>query len=562
MAERTTPMTPYCQDIISKYKTDCGKMIRASTASYPTLVSLSHTQFLTKLLAISKRDIELSPEVLASFKTLMTHARDCSRGRLRFTAECVPMSKRDIGHGVENNRTKEIYLEMQKSFKRMKQKLKESAESCDIDEFLSEEEEREEEEGEEVKSNVYDCLNEGEEKEEEEQEEEKSGADPATYDWEQIRHERIAKKQQHKQHRENIRLLQEQVRESRDSQLSDIRMHLVNFGSFFADSMTVKSVGKKGEEENIIQFSNLGGGLYFTFDQMTNMILYSKLHADMFINFIYSMYLLRPHESLTGVTTTDCITCLERISARKYLAEIVRHPRSEKTMIYIILTAPEDSVLDNLDHLARVDPYVFDMLRYVSPALPERVLNKEKNVTIGESYLFKLARQPPDRFQFIVGSVSKAINFAIARSKSFLSMDDFSKYFHVGHKAALRIMASDGSRDDVVIPIDKPNQVIAVITAVKNDIWYDVLLRCLVKEDNSTFVMPEKFRSTIETAREVYITGFSTAYLRKEDKRGYKRFNADTNLRQNDTKVTTPTLIQRGIIHPFDYKDLTFEYYI
>jgi hypothetical protein len=232
-------LTPYCDDIISKYKTDCGDMIRKSAATYPTLVSQSHTQFLIKLLAISKQDIELSPDVFASFKILMNHARDCSRGRLRFTAECVPSSQRDIGHEVENNRTREIYLEMHNSFSRMKQKLKESAESCRIDELLSEEEG-----GQEVRSNVYDWLNEGEEKEEEEQEEEKSGANPDAYDWEQTRQERISKKQQHKRHRENIRLLQEQVRESRDSQLSDIRADLAAAKTTSANTKSIHSINK------------------------------------------------------------------------------------------------------------------------------------------------------------------------------------------------------------------------------------------------------------------------------------------------------------------------------
>ena len=532
-------------------------MIRASTASYPTLVSTSHTQFLTKLLAISKQDIELSPAVLASFKILMNYARDCSRGRLRYTARCVPPGQRDIGHEIENNRTKEIYLEMRISFSRMKQKLQESAESCRIDELLPEEDQ-----GVEVKSNMYDWLNEGdvkEEKEEEKEKEEKSDADSdvnVTQELEQARQERIAKKQQHKQHRENIRLLQEQVRESRDSQMDEIRMHLVNFGSFFADNMTEKAVGKKGDKEYIIQFSNLNG-LYFTFDQMTDIILYSKLHADMFINFIHSTYLLRQHESLTGVTTTDCITCLKRISARKYLAEIVRLPQCQYIIIYIFVTAPEDSVLDNLDHLARVDPYVFDMLRYVSPAPLPKVLNREKDVTIGESHLFELARQPPDRFQFILGKVSNAMTFAMEKKKSFLSVEDFSRFFNVSHKAALRIMASDGSRDGVTIPIDKPNQVITCISAVKNDVWYNVLLRCIVKEDKSTFVMPEKFRSAMQTAQDVYIGDFSTASLRK----GNKIYNIDTTLRQNDKPVKTPTLVNRVTEHPFYYKDLTFEYY-
>lgn len=554
MAKRT----PDCDEIISKYKTDCGNMIRASTASYPTLVSQSHTQFLTKLLAISKQDIELSPEVFVSFKTLMNYARDCSRGRLRYTAWCVPPEERDIGHEIENTRTKEIYLEMRNSFSRMKQKLQESALSCRIDELLPKEEE--EDEGGEVKSNMYDWLNEGDVKEEEEEEEkkEKSDADPdvnVTQQQEQARQERISKKQKHKQHRENIRLLQEQVRETRDSQLSDIRMHLVNFGSFFADSMTEKTVGKKGEEENIIQFSDLRG-LYFTFDQMTNIILYSKLHADMFINFIHSTYLLRPHESLTGVTTTDCITCLKRMSARKYLAEILRLSQCQDIMIYILVTAPEDSLLDNLDHLARVDPYVFDMLRYVSPAPLAKVLNREKNVTIGESYLFELARQPPDRFQFILGKVSNAITFVMEKKKSFLSVEEFSKYFNVSHKAALRIMASGASRDGVTIPIDRPNQLIACITAAKNGIYYNVLLRCVVKEENSAFVMPKKFRSAIETAKDIYITDFCTAYLGK----GNERINTNTTLRQNDTPVRTSTFIDRGVIHPFDYRDLRLDY--
>lgn len=546
--QRSLQRSLRCDEIIRKYKTDCGDMIRVSNASYPSLVSLSHTQFLTKLLAISKQDIELSPAVFASFKTLMNHARDCSRGRLRYTAECVPRSQRDIGHEIENNRTKEIYLEMQNSFKRMKEKLKASATSCHIDGLLQEEEE-------EIKSNVYDWLDEGDVKEEEEAKEEEE----LMYDWatqRQHRQERQEQKREHRRHRENIRLLLEQVRESRDSQLSDIRTHLKNFGSFFSDSMTEKTVGKKGEEENIIQFSNLRG-LYFTFDQMTNIILYSKLHADMFINFIHSTYLIRRHESLTGVGTTDCITCLERISRRKYLAEILRFSQSQETMIYILFTSPEDSFLDNLDHLARVDPYVFDMLRYVRPAPPARVLNEEKNVTTNESHLFELARQPPDRFQFILGSVSKAIAFAMEKRKSILSVDEFSKYFTISHRTALRIMASEGRRDGVSIPIDQPNQMMASIGAVKNGVWHNVLLRCTIKEDNRTFLMPEKFRSTVETAQDVYMTGFSTAFLEC----GKKMESREIELFQDGAPVKTVSRLHRGLIHPFDYRELTFEFY-
>lgn len=560
---------PDCFDILTKYKAECGNMIRVSKATYPHLASPSHTQFLSKLLEISKQDIELSPEVLASFKTLMNHARDCARGRLKFTTECVPHGERDIGHEIENKRMKEIYLEMQNSFSRMKQKLRDSAESCRIDELLSEEKEEEREE--EARPNLYDWLDEGEEEEEEEkkeeegkketkeeaggEEEQKVHSDTTQRQVVQTRRKRSSKKKQHARHKENIQLLQEQVRETRVSVLDDIRMHLEGFDPFFINNMTEKTVGRQGERQTILQFRDLDG-LYFTLDQMKDILVYSEVTADLFSNFMYSLYLLRPHESLTGVTTTDCITFLERISERPYLAEILTLPYQWRTMLYILLSAPQNSVLDNLNHLARIDPYVFNMLKYTSPARTSEVFNREKNVVIGISWLYKLAEQPSADFQYIVGKVSNAIAFAMKKKQSMFTVADFSKYFDVAYGAAISIMESGGRREDLSIPIDKPHQLLAVIDSKKDDVLYHTLVRCTVEMDSSVFIMPERFRPAMESAINVQLADLSRAFIKRDD----QLHDMCLDLKQNGTWIFTRTRIRRETFHSFDFRNLKFDY--
>lgn len=489
--------TQRCNDIIRTYKDECDKMEKRFNDNS----SQSHTSFLAKLLAMSKQDIQLSEEVIKAYKILMNHVRKCSSGRMQYLAECLLPGEADIGHTIEMEKTREIYLEMQKSFSRMEEKLNESEESSRIDELI-ESKVNEEEETKETKTNMYDWLDE----EPVAEEEVTSGELAEQGELNTERPERVSRQNMRRQHRENIRKLREQLLESHESKLLEIRNNLTRFGTYFTDNMEEKIVGKKGEEISLISFRHLDG-LKFTLDQMKNTILFSKLHGEMFCNFITMTSLIKSQESLSGVTTADCINTLKRISTRNYLAEILRCPSSTFTIIHILLTDPKDHVLDNLDHLARTDPLLFSMLTEVKGSyIP---INEEKNITIETKPLFQLARLKPDKFQFIAGSVSKAIRKRMENTNSHLSFSEFKKVYNISSQAAQRVIKSGGSRAEITIPIDTPNQAHICIEMNESGITHYTILPCNLKGDGDTIQMHSRYRSTIEASASIYITGIS-----------------------------------------------------
>ena len=508
--------------------------------------SQSHTSFLSQLLAISKQDIELSKDVIKAYRILMNHVRKCSSGRIQYLAECLLPGEADIGHAIEMEKTKEIYLEMQKSFSRMKEKLDESEQSRRIDELV----EKKLNEQEKATTNMYDLLNDEEMGEEEPGSTrhvwEHSGKDDSEIQ------QRLSRQNVRRQHKENIRKLKEQVRETHDEKLSEIRNHMARFGTFFSNNMEEMVVGEKGEETGLITFRHLNG-LVFTLDQMKNIILYSKLHSDIFCIFMTITYLIKSQESLSGVTTADCVNTLKRISTRNHLTEILRCRSSTFAISYILLTNPKDYVLDNLDHLARIDPYLFGMLDSVKGSMIP--LNEENsNITIKQTPLFKIAQKKPNKFQFIVGAVSKAITSRIERNNSFLALNEFSRVYNVSSKIAVSILKSDGSRANITIPIDTPNQSYALVDVYEDGITYQLILPCNLKGNGDTVQMPSRYQSTVEASSSIYITGISWSSVEEAD-----THRVPTYLYQNNNPVYTRLRISNWhkIYH---FSDFRFEY--
>ena len=535
--------TQRCNDIIRTYKDECDKMEKKFTDNS----SQSHTSFLSKLLAMSKQDIQLSEDVIKAYKILMNHVRKCSSGRMQYLSKCLLPGEADIGHTIEMEKTKEIYLEMQKSFSRMEEKLNESEESSRIDELV---ERKVNEEEEESKTNMYDWLDE----ESVEEEEVASGK----YEWEHSgeddteRPERVSRQNMRRQHRENIRKLREQVRESHESKLFEIRNNLARFGTFFSDNMEETIVGKKEEEMSLISFRHLDG-LKFTLDQMKNTILYCKLHGDMFCNFITITSLIKSQESLSGVTTADCVNTLKRISTRNYLAEILRCRSSKFAMVHILLTDLKDYVLDNLDHLARIDPQLFCALTDVKGSFIP--INEEKNITIETRPLFQLARQKPDKFQFIAGSVSKAIRRRIENNNSHLSFSEFKRVYNISSKAAQGVIKSGGSRAEITIPNDTPNQSHISIEMNESGITHYTILPCNLKGDGDTIQMPSRYRSTIEASASICITGVS---LTSVDERAVAQRVMSYLYQNNNPVYTRSRIVVWQQEHHFG--DFSFEY--
>ena len=533
--------TATCNDIIAKYKFECGMMESLSNDD----PSQSHASFLSKLLAISKQDVPLSEGVIRSYKELMNHTRRCSIGRVRYASDCLLPGEADIGHSVEIRKIQEIYLEMQKTFSRMKEKLHESEQSIRIDDLVEKRVNEEETET----SNIYDWLDEGNASEDE--------PESSIHEWEHSgevdteRQKRVSRRNTRRQHKENIRQLKEQARESRDSKLFEIRNHMTMLGTFFSENMKETLVGERGEEISLIAFKNVDG-LVFTLEQMKNIILYSKLHADLFCSFIIRTHVIKLKESLSGVTTADCINTLKRISTRSYLIQVLRCPSSAFVMNFLLLTNPKDHVLDNLDHLARIDPFLFSMLCWQEST--KTPFNEENNVDIVTQPLFQIVRQKPDKFQFIVGTVSKAIRSRIEKTNSILPNKDFSKVYNLSSKVALSIIESGGSRAGITIPIDTPNQAHLAVEINEGGMTYEAVLPCNLKEDGDTIQVPRRYRPTVEGSGDMYVTGVSSAGVRKGNKRPVA-----TYLYQNDERVYGRATI--GIWHEFfHFTDFRFEY--
>lgn len=534
--------TQRCNDIIRTYKDECDKMEKKFTDN----PSQSHTSFLSKLLAMSKQDIQLSEDVIKAYKILMNHVRKCSSGRMQYFSECLLPGEADVGHTIEMEKTKEIYLEMQKSFSRMEEKLNESEESSRIDELV----ERKGNKEEESKTNMYDWLDEESVAEEEE-------VASGKYEWKHSgeddteRPERVSRQNMRRQHRENIQKLREQVRESHESKLFEIRSNLTRFGTYFSDNMEETIVGKKGEEISLISFRHLDG-LKFTLDQMKNTILYSKLHGDMFCNFITITSLIKSQESLSGVTTSDCVNTLKRMSTRNYLAEILRCPSSKFAMVHILLTDPKDYVLDNLDHLARIDPDLFCMLTQVKGSFIP--INEENNVTIEKKPLFQLAQQKPDKFQFITGSVSKAIRRRMENNNSHLPFSELKKVYNISSQAAISVIKSGGSRAEITIPIDTPNQAHICIEMNESGITHNTILPCNLKEDGDSIQMHSRYQSTIEASASIYITGISLTSVSE-----LAAHRVTSYLYQNNNPVYTRSRIATWQ-QRHHFSDFSFEY--
>lgn len=528
--------TQRCNDIIHKYKDECGQMEKLSNDD----PSQSHTSFLSKLLAISKQDIQLSEDVIRAYKILMNHARKCSSGRMQFASECLLPGEADIGHAIEMEKTKEIYLEMQKSFSRMMEKLDESEQSSRIDELV-------ETKG-ETKTNMYDWLDEEKVVDEEEADEREEEAGRTKAEWDDRggeddteRQGRVSRQNMRRQHRENIRKLREQIRESHDSKLLEIRNHMARFGVFFSDNMEQTFVGKKGEEICLITFRPFNG-LVFTLDQMNSIISYSKLHAEIFCNFISMAYLIKSQESLSGVTTADCVNTLKRISTRNYLMEILRCPSCKEAIAFILLTNPSDHVLNNLDHLARIDPYLFCMLLWAKEWLIP--FNEQKNIAIDTNPLFKICElKPPHKFQFVMGSISKALRTRIEKNESsFLPSDEFNKVYNIVSKTALSMFKSGASTAGITIPIDTPNQTYANVHIYEDDgTRHQFILPCDLKEDNGTIQVPRRYQSIVDSSLMMYIPGISTSRVRERD-----TIRVSTYLYKDDrilgTRSTTSTV--------------------
>lgn len=511
----TMPLqTKRCKELIRNYKTACNSMESDKDEAQ------SHTKFLSNLLIISKQDIELSDEVVRAFRTLMYHVRKCSEGRIKYADECLNEKELDVGHAIEIERVNEIFVEMQKTFSRMKQRLDESEKTSRVDELVTDQE---------MKSNRFDVL---QEDDSDDPGDEKSAStnteeEPVRVD-DTDKKARVERQNKRNLHLDNIRKLKEQICLSQEAKIQDVIDHVSRFGTVFSQNMIVTTVKDQGKDVSVISFPFFAR-LNFTLDQMENILMYSKLREDIFFSFMSMTHRIKVTESLSGVTTADCVKTFERISTKNYLLEILRCPDMEHVLHRILITDSRDSVLENLDHLARVNPPLFSTLNSRS-STDQIELNKDKNVTMMKNDLFTLAENTQPDFQFIVEKVSTAWKNQVEKKGKPLLGTSFYKIFDISANAALAIIQAGATRGEMTIPIDMPNQMCLDVVLIDRFVHH-VTISCYLSKHDKAIHVPARYQSMIEQSDRVYVPGISATFLLQEPR------SKSTYLYENNKEV-------------------------
>lgn len=494
-------VTPHCTELIRNYKKECNLLETAANLQNP---DLSHGQVLRQILVISKRGIplrQMNQDAIKSFKTLLYHARKCYRGRLRYLNECLFEGEADIGHAVELEKIRNIYLAMEKSFAQVRRTLDETESDAVFEERRAVHSAR----GSESMWTAF--------------EDEDSDSDPSDGGVTETKHsesketteKQRARVQRSKQHRENLRLLKESLCQTRESKLADLQDYMNLFGSFFSDNMQEVH---DGSDEVRVQFEPFRN-LFFTADQLKRVVFACKFMADMFHNFIFVAFIIRRQGDALGIHTGDCINALERVASRTYLFAIFRIPFSKfySLFAYLVVRPPEDLVLDNLDHLARVDPMIFLMLSQITEL--EEVA---KDMKAGRpNLMFELAKRPTHEFQFIVGTVSKSLSSKLRRGDLYLELTEFEEMYKTTLSLANAFLER-GRTNHITIPLANPDQKLCYINKTNNGLVYTFVFPVLVTENEdggkNKIQLPTMFEPVV-TRSELYILDVSYMFVKE-----------------------------------------------
>ena len=464
-----------CKNIRKHYKIQCKEMEKLSNiASFSSFTY----DFLPKLLVIAKKDIDIDEGIIESYKTLMEHTEQCSNRRLQFLNECIVSGENDQVHADIITQTKEIHLEMKESFSRLEKVIK-STEAQEV--------------------SAFEWLNDS----------------PLTTETDEEKEIRRERRRIHEQRLSTFHRLRAATERDNDTRLEQMRRYMTGFGSFFVDNFDTKKVCISGNERILVNFK----GTYntaFTLKQIEDVVTYSRLHSEIFYQFIAMMTFITANPNL-GVNIQSCIDILEKVSKKKYLVNILRCPSCVQVLDSILLSDQSDQMLDNLDHLARIDPYLFSILAKKSNKPVIR--NHEKNISqILHLITFMAIDQNTENFSFSMGVLSKFLTGYVKKNGRALTLDEFNAVFINAMKTANSIIENNMDRSSITIPMVLPTQrVVNVYDNLSDEYDRGIVVECFIDEvegdDRYIVKFPVRYKTTIESSSYIYIPSISSSVV-------------------------------------------------
>lgn len=490
--------TKLCNDIYSRYKKACTDMEINSGVDR----SGSHTSVLWKLLELSRsKPIVFDNDIISNFKILKTNTKNCMEGRLRFLARCVPKGEEDIEHAIEIEKVKKIYLEMKTWWDRLRQKVRDTEEEVEEVEEFKEELEVDEAGNPNMYAYIEDEIEDIEvEEEEKHKEEEHEPRETLQRRFQRRLHKDI--------HRENVRRLREQFEETNDEKIAHTLSQLETFDLFFHDNARIKN--KKNQQ--LISFEHVPG-LEFSLDQMADIAMAVKLHSEIFTFFILTTSLIRSNRKFHGVSVSDCVISMKRISQRKNLLEMMRFHCCMIVMSYIFLLSPRDEVLDNLDYVAKFDSLLFTILMYLGGDDPFQVIDEKNGISTYKSKLIEVAEKPEHEFKFIITLMKQVLDERL----KIETLEQIFNTANADYKNACRLYTSQSFESTT---ISEEGKMYAWVTSGP----YKVIIPCFLKEtvtrkknkkkkivyrEHYTIMFHENYKALVDNAEGVFFCNHS-----------------------------------------------------